>query len=287
MARLSVADRLRHHVDSMTRAEAQLSDVILHNYPVSGLGSITALAEAADVSTPTVGRFVQKLGFDGFSDFQHTLRLELDEAISSPLTKRANWVNDAPEEHTLNRFTKTVIENISQSLSEIETQDFDDACGLLADTQHRVFVVGGRITRTLADYLFLHLQVIRNGVTHITSNSNAWAHYLLEADEGDVFVVFDIRRYENSTLRLAEMAAERGARIILFTDQWASPVATLADITFRNRIAVPSAWDSSVASTLLVEAMIAKVQEYDWSTTQERIEELEDMFDRTRFFRKF
>ena len=110
---------------------------------------------------------------------------------------------------------------------------------------------------------------------------------MLEADEGDVFVVFDIRRYENSTLRLAEMAAERGARIILFTDQWASPVATLADITFRNRIAVPSAWDSSVASTLLVEAMIAKVQEYDWSTTQERIEELEDMFDRTRFFRKF
>lgn len=287
MARLSVADRLRRHVESLTRSEAQLSDVILHNYPVSGLGSITALAEAADVSTPTVGRLVQKLGFDGFPEFQQALRQELDETISSPLTKRAKWVHDAPEEHTLNRFTKTVIDNISQSLSEIDTQDFDNACDLVADTQRRVFIVGGRITRTLADYFFLHLQVIRNGVTHVAPNSNAWAHYLLEANEGDVFVVFDIRRYENSTLRLAEMAAERSAKIILFTDQWSSPVASLADITFRNRIAVPSAWDSSVASTLLVEAMIAKVQEKDWDVTQARMEELEDMFDRTRFFRKF
>lgn len=287
MARSTVADRLRRHVDSLTRSEAQLSDIILHNYPVSGLGSITALADAANVSSPTVGRLVQKLGFDGFSEFQNALRQELDETISSPLTKRAQWVHDAPEEHTLNRFTKTVIDNISQSLSEMDTKDFDKACELIANKKRRVFIVGGRITRTLADYLFLHLQVIRDGVTHVASNSNAWAHYMLEADKGDVFVIFDIRRYENSTLRLAEMAAERGVKIILFTDQWTSPVAALADITFRNRIAVPSAWDSSVASTLLIEAMIAQVQEKDWDSTQARIEALEEMFDRTRFFRKF
>lgn len=287
MARSTVANRLRQYVDSLTRSEAQLSDIILQNYPVSGLGSITALAEAAEVSTPTVARLVQKLGFDGFGEFQQALRQELDETISSPLTKRAKWVHDAPEEHTLNRFTKTVIDNISQSLSELDTKEFDKACSLIADTDRRVFIVGGRITRTLADYLFLHLQVIRDGVTHVASNSNAWAHYLLEAHKGDVFVIFDIRRYENSTLRLAEMAAERGAKILLFTDQWTSPVAALADITFRNRIAVPSAWDSSVASTLVIEALIAQVQEKDWDTTQARIEELEEMFDRTRFFRKF
>ena len=74
MARSTVADRLRRHVDSLTRSEAQLSDIILHNYPVSGLGSITALADAADVSTPTVGRLVQKLGFDGFPEFQLALQ---------------------------------------------------------------------------------------------------------------------------------------------------------------------------------------------------------------------
>lgn len=282
----TVAERLREHIERLTPLERQLSDVILQNYPVSGLGSITNIAEAAEVSTPTVARLIQKLGYNGYADFQRALRRELDETISSPLTKRERWVSDVPDEHILNRFTKAVIDNISQSLDEVDPVEFDKACNLVADSSRRVFVVGGRITRTLADYFFLHLQVIRDQVTHVASNSNAWPHYLLEVNDSDVIVIFDIRRYENSTLRLAEMAIERNAKIILFTDQWTSPVAQHAEITFRNRISVPSAWDSNVSNMLLAEALIAQVQERDWDETRARMEALEDMFDRTKFFRK-
>jgi DNA-binding MurR/RpiR family transcriptional regulator len=158
---------------------------------------------------------------------------------------------------------------------------------LLADTNRLIFIVGGRITRAWADYFFLHMQVIRKGVTHIQSISNAWPHYLLDIGEGDVLVIFDVRRYENSTLKLAEMAAERGAKIILFTDQWRSPVSKFAEHCFSSKIVVPSAWDSSVTTTLLLETVIAAVQERTWSETRSRMEALEDMFDRTKFFRKF
>lgn len=287
MSRKTIAELLRHNTDRLTRSERQLSDVILQNYPVSALGTITALADAAGVSTPTVARLVQKLGFPGFPGFQKVLRDELDEKISSPLVKREKWVDDAPDEHILNRFTKSVIDNISQSLARVDPADFDRACALLSDRRCKVFVVGGRITRTLADYFFLHLQVMRDKVVHITSNSNAWPHYLLDVDAGDVLVIFDIRRYENSTLRLAEMATERKAKIILFTDQWTSPVGQLADIVFKTHIVVPSAWDSNITGMLLAESVIAEVQERTWDSTRERMEALEVMFDRTRFFRKF
>jgi DNA-binding MurR/RpiR family transcriptional regulator len=207
----TIAEKLRARSSSLTRAERQLAASMLENYPVSGLGSITKIAEAAKVSTPTVGRLVQKLGFSGFPNFQESLRAELDEKISGPIAKRERWVNDAPEEHILNRFTKSVIDNMSRSLGDIDPTHFDEACTLLSDPTRKVFVVGGRITRTLADYFFLHMQVIRKSVTHISSSSNAWAHYLLDIDEGDIVVIFDIRRYENSTLRLAEMAKEKSA----------------------------------------------------------------------------
>ncbi|MEP2944714.1 MAG: MurR/RpiR family transcriptional regulator [Lentilitoribacter sp.] len=283
----TIADKLREQSTRFTRAERQLVDIILKNYPVSGLGSITSLAETAGVSTPTVGRLVQKLGFSGFPDFQANLRAELDEKISGPIAKRERWVNNAPEGHILNRFTEAVIENISHSFGDIDPQIFDDACSLLSDSDQKLFVVGGRITRTLADYFFLHMQVIRKGVTHISSSSNAWAHYLLDINEGDVVVIFDIRRYENSTLRLAEMAKERGAKVILFTDQWGSPISANADYCFNSQIVVPSAWDSNVTVMLLAEIFIAEVQERHWDTTKSRMEELEKMFDRTKFFRKF
>jgi DNA-binding MurR/RpiR family transcriptional regulator len=284
---MTIAERLRGKDDDLTRAERQLADIILKNYPVSGLGTITTIAQAADVSTPTVARLVQKLGFSGFPEFQATLRRELDEKMSGPIAKRDRWADNAPDTHILNRFTEAVIDNIGQTLGEIDTDAFDQACTLISDPKRAVFVVGGRITRTLADYFFLHVQVIRERVTHINSSSNAWPHYLLDIKDGDVVVIFDIRRYENSTLRLAELAKERGASIILFTDQWQSPVNAFAEICFSSRIAVPSAWDSSVTSTLLTEIIIAEVQERHWSTTQSRMEELEEMFDRTRFFRKF
>lgn len=283
----TIADKLRERAGTLTRAERQLADAILKNYPVSGLGSITKVAEDADVSTPTVGRLVQKLGFSGFPDFQASLRSELDEKISGPIAKRERWVNDAPEGHILNRFTESVIDNISHSMGDINPDIFDSACDMLSDTKRKVFIVGGRVTRTLADYFFLHMQVVRKNITHISSSSNAWAHYLLDIDEGDVVVIFDVRRYENSTLRLAEMAKERGAKIILFTDQWGSPISANADYYFNSRIVVPSAWDSNVTVMLLVEIIIAEVQERNWDTTKERIEELENMFDRTKFFRKF
>lgn len=283
----TIAEKLQSKVGELTRSERQLSDVILRNYPASGLGTITSLAEAADVSTPTVARLVQKLGFQGFPDFQRGLRNELNEKISSPLTKRERWVDDAPEEHLLNRFTKAVIENVGQSMSKIDPDMFETACSLLSDPDRRIFIVGGRITRTLADYFFLHFQVIRQDVVHITSNSNAWPHYALDFKAGDTVVIFDVRRYENSTLKLAELAREREAEIILFTDQWMSPISQLASVTFSNQIAAPSAWDSNITTMLISEIVIAEVQERNWDTTRERMEVLEEMFDRTKFFRKF
>ncbi|MBK0325839.1 MurR/RpiR family transcriptional regulator [Rhodobacteraceae bacterium F11138] len=283
----TIAERLQVSFDSLTRAERQLADSLLQNYPVSGLTSITRVAQNAQVSTPTVVRMVQKLGFSGFPAFQAALRDELEEKISDPISKRNTWAQKAPEEHILNRFTEAVIGNIRQTLTQIDLAMFETCCALLADPERRVYAVGGRITRSLAEHFFLHMQVLRADVTHIQSISNAWPHYLLDVKAGDVVVIFDVRRYENSTLKLAEMARERGAVIVLFTDQWRSPVHELAECVFSGRISVPSAWDSSVTLLLLLETVIAEVQERRWDVTRDRMEALEEMFDRTRFFRKF
>lgn len=286
-AQLTIADRIQAQLETLTRAERQLADSILENYPASGLGPISALAHDADVSTPTVARMVQKLGFKGYPEFQADLREELKAKVKGPIAKHDTWAEGVPSGHMLNRFTDAVINNIRNSLSQIDTGDFDQACAQLADISSKLHIVGGRITHTMAEYLFLHMQMIRPDVIHIQSTSNAWPHYLLDVKPGDTFVIFDMRRYESNTLKLAEMAHERGAKIILFTDQWRSPVHRLAEISFSSRIVVPSAWDSTATTLLLVETAIAAVQDLLWSDTKTRMQTLEDMFDQTKLFRKF
>ncbi|WP_341367539.1 MurR/RpiR family transcriptional regulator [Yoonia sp. BS5-3] len=283
----TISDRIHDMLDSFTRAERQLALSVLENYPASGLGPLTALAKDAEVSVPTVARMVQKLGFNGYPEFQAGIRDELSAQIKTPIAKHDTWAEAAPSEHILNRFTQAVMENVRLTLGHIDPDDFDQACALMADEKRHLYIVGGRITHTLAEYMFLHMQVIRRNLTQVQSSANTWPHYLLNAQEGDVFLIFDVRRYENNTLKLADMARERGARIILMTDQWRSPIHQIAEVCFCNRIVAPSAWDSMATALLLLETMISAVQTLNWGETRERVEELEGMFDQTKLFRKF
>jgi len=286
-AALTISDRIQQELDNLTRAERQLAHSILENYPASGLGPLSSLAKDAKVSVPTVARMVQKLGFRGYPDFQAELREELKAKVKNPIAKHDSWAEGAPSEHMLNRFTDAVIDNIKHTLGQIEPESFDQACEMVANTDHHLYIVGGRITHTLAEYLFLHMQAIRPNITHIQSTSNTWPHYLLDVKKNDIFIIFDMRRYENNTLKLAEIAHAKGARVVLFTDQWRSPVHHLAEVSLSNRIVVPSAWDSAATTLLLVETMISSVQNLNWGDTKDRMEDLEDMFDQTKLFRKF
>ncbi len=284
---LTVAERMRASFEELTRAERQLANAMLANYPMLGLDSITAVAQASGVSTPTVVRMAKKLGFGGFPEMQAALRGELEATISNPIAKHERWAGDAPDTHILNRFADQAMENLRQTLRQLSPDTFNAVVAMLADPGRSIYLVGGRITRSLAEYLFTHLQVIRSGVTKIASNSNTWPHYVLDMQEGDVLVVFDVRRYEQEMLRLAEMALARGVLLVVFTDQWGSPVAKHAAHSFHARIEAPSAWDSSVVILFIVEAIVAAVQDSRWEETRERMGVLEDLFDQTRMFRKF
>ncbi len=296
-----IAERLRDGFADLTRAERQLANTLLEGYPMAGLGSISAVAGRADVSTPTVLRMARKLGFDGFPEFQAALHAELSAMVSDPLAKRplaTQMSRDAeapggthhaglPATHILNRFAGAVMENLTASLRHLDTTAFDAIAERLANPDAQVFVVGGRITHALADYLFTQLQVMRDGVRLLPPGANTWPHDVLGMRPGDTLLVFDIRRYERSLLGLAEMARAEGAAVVVLTDQWGSPLTARAAHALHARIEVPSAWDSTVVLSMLVETLLAAVQERDWEGTAARMTRLEGLFDATGLFRKF
>ena len=279
-------DQLRAALPDLTRAERQLATHVLSHYPVSALGSITLLAKAAEVSTPTVVRLAQKLGYKGYPDLQNTLRGEVEAMLESPLAKHDRWAGGVPDTHMLNRFADAVMANLQSTLGQIDHAEFDAAAGLLADPGRRIFAMGGRITHALADYFTSLMKVVRTDVTLLSNNSTTWPPTLLDMRPGDVLLVFDIRRYENAVLQLAEMAKEQGAEIILITDRWVSPAATHARHTLACHIEAPSAWDSNVSLMVLVETLLASVQDLTWDVTEGRMKRLEHLYDRTRFFRR-
>ncbi len=281
-----IEDRLAQRFEAPTPSERLLAGHLTRHYPVAGLGSMPQLAKEAGVSTPTVLRLVQKLGFRGYPDFQTQLRAEVEARLESPLSKQARWTQGVPRTHILNRFADAVLTNLSVTLGRIDHAEFDACAALLADPARRVLVIGGRITHALADYLVTQLGIVRPGVTALPVLSSAWPPALLELRPGDVLIVFDIRRYEGAILQLAELAAEQGAEIVLITDPWVSPVSAHARFRFSAQVEVPSPWDSTLAALLLVETLLAAVLEHTWPETEPRMKRLEELYDRASLFRR-
>jgi DNA-binding MurR/RpiR family transcriptional regulator len=278
--------RLRAALPALTRAERQLAAHMLANFPVSVLGSVSAVARGAGVSAPTVVRLIHKLGYSGFPEFQAHLHEEVSEKLASPITKREKWAELPPEGHLLNAFAARVVENLTATLGGVDPAEFDLVAAKLSDPQRRVWTIGGRLTQSLSEYFATALLVMRGGVTLMSNLPNSWPPALLDMREGDLLLAFDVRRYEAAVLQVVEMAREQGAEVVLITDRWVSPAAAHATHIFPCHIEAPSAWDTLTSPMMLAEALLAAVQGQDWTTTEARLARVEELFARARLFRK-
>ena len=284
VARPLVRDLLAERKGDLTAAERRLTAVLQGDSLVAGLQSVTRLAERAGVSTPTVIRLARKLGFDGFPALQDAIREEVAQRIRSPLAKLGPVDPGGGGDHVVARFAAAAATNVSRTLERLDLAEFERAADLLADPDRSLHLLGGRITRSNAHYFWNHLQIIRPRVHLLDSSPSVWPQALLDIDARSTLVVFDIRRYEKALETLARLAVAQGARVVLFTDIWGSPIERSAEACLRAAVEAPSSWDSTLALNLLVEALIAEVQRRRPGSSAARIAALERMVGASAIF---
>ena len=276
--RASIAEHVRALVGELTSQERKAAQVLLTNYPTAGLAPVAEFAERARVSAPTVLRFVAKLGFLGYPDFQRQLREELEAQLGSPLSKPARRTGPrSPQRPFIDPFVEAAVANLQGTFRNLPEDDFAAIVELLCDRRRSVHLLGGRFTDALARYLAAHLSLLRPDVRHVPSGIGVWRDRLLDIRRRDALIVFDIRRYQEDVVSFARGAAARGAEIVLVTDQWISPLSRQAKHVLACRVAAPSRWDSTVALLAVVEALTAATTERLGEFARKRIEELEKL----------
>lgn len=283
--KLAIDERLRNEFNQFKPAELKIARHLLADYPMAGLVSITELSTSCKVSTPTVMRTLNRIGFTSFVSFQKALKKELSDTLADPIAKHNRWASGAPQEHILNQSAESVITNLRETMNHISHQNFNQVVEMLADQEVSLHLVGGRITHAFSDYLGTHLEVLRDRVFKLPGAVSLWSHHLLDMKKNDVLIIFDVRRYETDLLNIAELSAKKGIRIVLFTDQWMSPISNTADFSFPAYVDAPSGWDSGVATLFIIEALISEVERKLWPEASKRMKELESVFDYTGRFK--
>ena len=275
----TLATSIRGRLGELTPTERRAAHVLLSNYPFAGLETVAQFAARAGVSAPSILRFIARLGFGAYADFQRRLKEELEAQLQSPLMKQPPGRREGAP---FSAFAAAVLSNVSQTFDAIAPAEFDAILNIIADTKRRLHVVGGRLTEALALYAVRHLRVIRPDVALVEGQAATWRAQVIDFGKRDVLIIFDIRRYQEDVVHLAEEAAERGATIVLFTDQWLSPIARVARHVISARIVVPSHWDSNAALFAVIEALVAGATKMLWDVAEPRMKALEDLRHKTR-----
>ena len=78
---MSYEDRIRHERASMSKSFAKLADFLLDSYVEASFMTASELAHALNLDAATVVRFSQFLGYKGFPQLQHDIRLKVKEHL--------------------------------------------------------------------------------------------------------------------------------------------------------------------------------------------------------------
>lgn len=263
----------------LTPAERKVIRALLDHYPRNGLGPMSRLAEHAGVSDPTIVRLVKKLGFSGYADFQEALLSDMDHRLRSPsaqLQPRSHLQKGDAWSHYLEGSHRALVD--THALTQPE--DIRILVEWLLDTRHQVHCFGGRFSSFLAHYLLNHLRLLRPGCFALEDNAQL-PDRVFDVQRQDVVLVFDYRRYQSRTLRLTSAVKSRYARVVLFTDIYASPLREMADLIISAPVESVSAFDTMVPALAQVEALIAclTLRSPDLADRLEGIDTLRGEFD--------
>ncbi|MBZ9873992.1 MurR/RpiR family transcriptional regulator [Mesorhizobium sp. BR1-1-9] len=270
----SIAELIADRIGTMPTGERRAAQALIASYPMIGLKTVAEFSSAAGVSSPTILRFVARLGFQNYPEFQSSLQDELAAQLQSPATRT---LNPPLPGGTASPMLEATLDNMRETFRHLSDQQLADIASRLAERRGKTFLIGGRFTDPLARYMAAHLAIIQPDVIHLAGQESMWRDRLIDMGKRDVLVIFDIRRYQDSLIRFAEKAHQRGVQIVLFTDQWLSPIARFARHVIAGRTAVPSAWDSSAALFVVAETLIGAVTRQLEADGARRIREMEGL----------
>ena len=274
---MAIRDVLMRQDLALTPSEEKIVRLLLTDYPGAGLGSASSLARRAGVSDPTVVRLAVKLGYEGYPDFQAKLLAEVEARLHSPLLMMEAKRPSGSEDNPILAYLASVDEAMGKAAGITPLTTYGRTARLIMEAKGDIVLVGGRFSRHVAGMFAGYLLQFRPNVRDIGVLSSQSLDILADLGRKDVLVVFDYRRYQLDVVSFARQAAARDVRVVLFTDQWLSPVAEFAETTIVSPLEVASPYDTLAPAIAQMEALTAHILSTLGDEGRARIERLEEV----------
>ena len=274
----SILKKIELGYGGFSKGQKAIADYVSEHYEKAAFMTAAKLGKYADVSESTVVRFACELGFDGYPEFQKSLR----ELVRTNLTSfQRVEVSDSiiGDKDVLTQVILSDAEKLRNTLESIDREAFEKAVDKLIGAK-KIYILGVRSSATLAGFLHYNLQMAFDNITLVqTTSGNEMLEQIMRIDKDDVMVAISFPRYSKRIINAVDFAKTKGANIIALTDSVASPIAQSADQLLTASSDMASFVDSLVAPMSIINAIAVSVAKKKKEELTVRLKTLEEIWD--------
>jgi DNA-binding MurR/RpiR family transcriptional regulator len=234
----------------------QMGAAFLLDHPDEvAVSSMRKVAERAQVQPASLVRLSQQLGFPGWNELR-SLFVARVRTRPEPLTSRARSLVKANAKDALANDLLVAQQHNLDVTAAHNARVTVEAARLLRRAPH-VHVAGFRSCYAVAFGLVYGYRLFRSSVSLLTGEAGTLEMQLRTIARDSATIVISFAPYSTEAARVAEVALEKGSKLIAITDSAVSPIALNADKVLIFSHESPSFFPSLVAATAIAESLVA------------------------------
>ena len=276
--RQDILSVLKSKEPSFSKGQKRIAEYILVNYDKAAYLTASRLSGIVGVSESTVVRFANELGFDGYPEFQHSLKALIRTRLTS--FQRMEVTNQIiGEGDVLEKVLTSDADRIRRTLESIDRESFEEAVEKIINA-NAIYILGVRSSSSLAGFLNHSFRMVFDNVKLLqTTSGSEMFEQLMPIKANDVLVAISFPRYSKRVINAVEFARTKDADVVAITDSINSPIAEQASQLLIAQSDTNSFVDSLVAPLSVINALIVAVARKKSTEITDRLHELEKIWD--------
>ena len=269
---------IEEKMPTFSKGQKRIANYVIENYDKAAYMTASKLGAIVDVSESTVVRFADELGFDGYPEFQHSLR----EIVRTKLTsfQRVEVANNIiGDGDILTKVLTLDAEKIKHTLEGVDRDAFNATVDKILGANN-IYIMGVRSSSYLAGFLNYNLRMIFDNVRLVSTTSGSeMFEEIMNISEEDVMIAISFPRYSKRIINAVDFAKGAGCDVIAITDSALSPIASAADHLLVAQSDMVSFVDSLTAPMSIINAIVVAVAKKKQEELSVRLRMLEEIWD--------
>ena len=249
---------------SLPKRLTQVASFALDQPDEIAFGTVSSIAEQADVQPSTLVRFSQALGYQGFSELQEVFRSRLRDRILN-YDERIQQLREHAQSSSkpnviFQGFCDATEKSIAGLRDKLNPDELDRAVEMLAKAE-TIYLIGLRRSFPIASYMAYAFGKLGVRSILVDAVGGLAAEQLSFVTQKDAVLAISVNPDASETLALAQSASRTGVPVVAITDSPFSPLVPLAGLWLQVSEADFEGFRSMAATLTLAMTLTTAIAE--------------------------